>query len=108
MPHRPTLPFTHEEMIRILGALDPYIEQAAPCGRDSARRLRTLTLILRFSGMRIGDAVRLTTDQINGNKLILYTQKTGVPVNAVLLTTHQMARSNTESHGETLLLERHR
>jgi integrase/recombinase XerD len=82
--HRPTLPFTHEEMIRILGALDPYIEQTAPRGKDNARRLRTLALVLRYSGMRIGDAVQLTTDQINGNKLMLYTQKTNVPVNTVL------------------------
>ncbi len=82
--HRPTLPFTHEEMVRILGALDPYVEQTAQCGRNNARRLRSLVLVLRYSGMRIGDVVRLTTDQINGNKLMLYTQKTGVPVNLVL------------------------
>lgn len=81
---RPTLPFTREEMIRILGALDPYVEQTAPCGKDNARRLRSLVLVLRYSGMRIGDSVRLTTDQITGNKLMVYTQKTGVPVNSVL------------------------
>ena len=34
--------------------------------------------------MRIGDAVKLTTDKINGNKLFLYTQKSGVPVYTVL------------------------
>jgi integrase len=34
--------------------------------------------------MRIGDSVRLATDQITGNKLMVYTQKTGVPVNSVL------------------------
>jgi integrase/recombinase XerD len=34
--------------------------------------------------MRIGDVVRLTADQINENKLLLHTQKTGVQVNAVL------------------------
>jgi len=81
---RPTLPFTREEMIRILGALDPYVEQTAPCGKDNAHRLRSLVLVLRYSGMRIGDSVRLTTDQITGNKLMVYTQKTGVPVNSVL------------------------
>jgi len=84
VPVRPTLPFTQEEMIRILGALDPYIEQTAPRGKDNARRLRSLVLVLRYSGMRIGDVVRLTTDQIAGNKLMVYTQKTGVPVNSVL------------------------
>jgi len=34
--------------------------------------------------MRIGDVVRLTADKIDGNKLFLYTQKTGVPVYTVL------------------------
>jgi integrase len=34
--------------------------------------------------MRIGDVVRVTRDKINGNKLFLYTQKSGVPVYAVL------------------------
>jgi integrase len=46
--------------------------------------LRSLVLVLRYSGMRIGDSVRLTTDQMTGNKLMVYTQKTGVPVNSVL------------------------
>lgn len=82
--HRPTLPFTHEEMVRILGALAPCVEHTAPLGKDNARRLRSLVLVLRYSGMRIGDVVRLTTDQINGNKLTCYTQKTGVAVNIVL------------------------
>jgi integrase len=84
VPIRPTLPFTREEMIRILGALDPYIEHTADRGKDNARRLRNLVLVLRYSGLRLGDAVRLTTDQISGNKLMLYAQKTGLPVNSVL------------------------
>src|ERR1700674_402465 len=81
---RPTLPFTHDEMLRILAALDPFYDQIAPNGRNSARRLRALVLLLRYSGMRIGDAVKLTTDRVTGNKLFLYTQKTGVPVYTVL------------------------
>jgi integrase len=34
--------------------------------------------------MRIGDTVSLSADRIEGNRLLLYTQKTGVPVNNVL------------------------
>jgi integrase/recombinase XerD len=34
--------------------------------------------------MRMGDVVRLTADQVNGNKLLLHTQKTGIQVSAVL------------------------
>jgi integrase/recombinase XerD len=42
-------------------------------------RLRALVLLLRYSGLRIGDAVRLSRDRIVDGKLFLYTQKTGVP-----------------------------
>ena len=80
---RPT-PFERDEILRILAALDPYIQQTAPRGRDNARRLRSLILLLRWSGLRIGDAVNLTTEQIDGKNLRLYTQKTGVHVCAVL------------------------
>jgi len=83
-PMRPTLPFSTDEMLRILGTFDPYVEQTASRGRDSARRLRGLVLVLRYTGMRIGDAVQLRTDQITDNKLFLYTAKTGVPVYTVL------------------------
>ena len=34
--------------------------------------------------MRIGDTVSLSADRIEENRLLLYTQKTGVPVNNVL------------------------
>jgi integrase/recombinase XerD len=81
---RPTLPFEREEMLRILAALDPYIEQTAPRGRNNARRLRSLVLVLRWTGLRIGDAVNLTAEKIDGNRLRLYTQKTGTQVCGVL------------------------
>src|SRR6266853_5208609 len=34
--------------------------------------------------MRIGDGVNFSTDRLEGNRLFLYTQKTGVPVNTIL------------------------
>jgi hypothetical protein len=34
--------------------------------------------------MRMGDTVSLSADRIEENRLLLYTQKTGVPVNNVL------------------------
>lgn len=77
---RPTLPFTHEEMIRILQACDRYRDGYGRTGQANARRLRAFVLLLRYSGMRIGDAVRCAVDRLNGSKLFLYTQKTGVPV----------------------------
>jgi hypothetical protein len=37
-------------------------------------------LLLRYSRLRIQDAIRLTTDKISAGKLMLYTQKTGQAV----------------------------
>lgn len=77
----PTLPFTREEMLKILAALDKYAKRA---GARNAQRLRAFVLLLRYSGMRIGDAVQCGPDRLKENKLFLYTQKTGVPVQCVL------------------------
>jgi site-specific recombinase XerD len=81
---RPTLPFIHKEMVSILTAIEAYAAKTAHNGRINARRMRSLVLLLRYSGMRIGDAVSLTSDRINGNRLFLYTAKTGTPVYTVL------------------------
>jgi integrase/recombinase XerD len=80
----PTLPYDCEELIRILAAIDRYREQFPIRGTENALRLRGLVLLLRYSGMRISDAVSLATDRIQGERLFLYTQKTGVAVNTVL------------------------
>jgi len=81
VPNKPTMPFTREEMIRIFAALEPYGKSA---GARNARRLRAFVLLLRYSGLRIGDATQLDVNRLDGNKLLLHTQKTGVPVYCVL------------------------
>lgn len=81
---RPTEPFTREEMANILSALRRYPDKSGRTGRANAMRLRAFVLLLRYSGMRIGDVTSLSTDRIAGNKIFLYTQKTGVPVYCVL------------------------
>ena len=83
----PTLPFTREEMRRILAAVDTYREDIEERGSENAERLLGFVLLLRYTGMRIGDVTRLTSDQIEGNRLFLYTQKTGVAVNTILPQT---------------------
>jgi integrase len=77
----PTLPFTREEMISILAALDPYAKSA---GAKNARRLRAFVLALRYSGMRIGDVTQLSTERIRGNRIHVYTAKTGTRVDCVV------------------------
>ena len=68
----PTLPFTDEDVNKLLDA----------CGRfrGNGARLRLMILLLRHSGLRIGDAVGLRRDRIADGKVFLYTQKTGTPV----------------------------
>jgi integrase/recombinase XerD len=81
VPNKPTLPFTREEMISILTALGPYGKSA---GLRNAQRLKAFVLLLRYSGMRIGDAVQLGINRLQDNKLLLHTEKTGVQVYCVL------------------------
>jgi integrase/recombinase XerD len=69
---KPTLPFSRDEMMRILAACEHY--------QGDWRRMKALVLLLRYSGLRIGDAVRLRRDRIVNGRVFLYTQKTGVPV----------------------------
>jgi integrase/recombinase XerD len=74
---RPTLPFTIDEWRRMLGAFPIYEKRA---GHASAHRLRAFVLLLRFSGMRIGDAVRCEESWIDGNRISFVSQKTSIPV----------------------------
>ncbi len=61
----PTLPFSDEEMERILA-------NAGAC--------RAFILTLRYTGMRISDAALLREESIKGGRVHLYMAKTGVPV----------------------------
>src|SRR5487761_173372 len=80
----PTLPYTHDEMVKILAAADSYREAARNDGKLHAIRVRSLILVMRYSGLRIGDAVSLSMDRLIGNALFLYTAKTGTPVRVTL------------------------
>jgi integrase len=68
----PTLPFSADEMKRILDACDRY--------PGNADRMKAFVLTMRHSGLRIGDTIALKRERVTGNKLFLYTQKTGTPV----------------------------
>jgi integrase/recombinase XerD len=79
--NKPTMPYTHVEMIKIFAAFDTYRKRA---GVANSQRLKAFVLLLRYAGMRIGDTVKCGSDRIAEGKLFLYTQKTGVPVHCVL------------------------
>jgi integrase/recombinase XerD len=81
---RPTLPFSRDEMIAILERAQKNVAKVQSHGRDNARRLRALILLLRYTGLRIGDAVSCSVDRLVDGKLRLYTQKTGTHVHCPL------------------------
>lgn len=77
---QPTLPYTLQELKRLLNACDALAVQRPKHGRAKLQRLRVLMLLMRYSGLRIGDACALAADKIDGQRLFLYTAKTGTPV----------------------------
>jgi integrase len=80
---RPTLPFVDEEWQRILGAFGKYEKRA---GHVAARRLYAFVLLMRYSGMRIGDCVRSEKSWIVGDRVSFCTQKTNAQVRNKLPT----------------------
>jgi hypothetical protein len=80
----PTLPLTQEEWKKLVIACDTYEVQVGATGFLNAQRLRALIRLMRYAGLRISDAVKLSTDRITDDKLFLYTQKTGTAVYTVL------------------------
>jgi integrase/recombinase XerD len=76
---KPTLPFTEDEVKRILAACDKYPRKNS-LGQDNRARIRAFVLLLRYSGLRLQDAVTLEASRLKDGKLFLYTQKTGTPV----------------------------
>ena len=68
----PTLPLTEKEIDKALS-------------HASEARWHALIQVLRWSGLRIGDAVKLTPEKLDGNRLFLRTAKTGTPVFVPLL-----------------------
>jgi integrase len=73
--HTPTLPFDDLEMERILVAA----RKLSTWG-SYGPKIEPMTLLLRYSGLRIQDAACLARARLTEDKLLLYQQKTGTPV----------------------------
>jgi integrase/recombinase XerD len=83
----PTMPLTDAEMTKILTACDTYKHNVAKFNagaRANAIRVRTLILVMRYTGLRISDAVLHTADKFTGNKMFLRTAKTGTEVHTIV------------------------
>ena len=73
--HRPTLPYSDEEVDRLLEAA----RKMQGFGRYGPR-IEPMILLLRYSGLRMQDAACLERKRLADDKLFLYQQKTGTPV----------------------------
>jgi integrase/recombinase XerD len=88
---KPTLPFSKPEMQRIIDACALY--------RGDQDRLRAFVLVMRHSGLRIGDTIALDGKRLKGNKLMLYTAKTGTPVYVPLPPAAMKALGKIDRNG---------
>ncbi len=93
IPRKPTLPFSPEEIGRIWEACDVYSIKGI-YGKASRDRVMAFVMVLYYTGLRIGDVVRLKRSDVREGKIFLYTQKTGTPVWVPVPghTTAQLAR----------------
>jgi integrase/recombinase XerD len=76
----PALPLSGKELQNIYAACDALAAEAPKQSKLKAHRLKPLCLVMRYAGLRMSDAVRLTKDRINGNAIKIKQAKTGVIV----------------------------
>jgi integrase len=76
----PTDYFPKDEFQKIIDATYLYRENRWEQGDTNGTRLRALTLLMRWSGLRIRDAVTLERSRLQGDNLLLYQAKTRTPV----------------------------
>jgi integrase len=57
------MPFTSEEMLRILDACDKYPDIYKPVGQPNSKRMKAFVLLMGYSGMRIGDTITCAMDR---------------------------------------------
>jgi integrase len=79
--HVPTLPFSDDEWQNITIALDTFREIHPKVPERLVKKMRALVLLMRYSGLRISDAVTLRKERIDAKgRLFLYQAKTKHPV----------------------------
>jgi len=76
----PTDYFTPDEFEKIIDATYLYRENRWEQGDRNGTRLRALTFLMRWSGLRIRDGITLERSRLAGDSLLLYQAKTGTPV----------------------------
>jgi integrase/recombinase XerD len=79
----PTDYFPREEFERLVNATSLFVRRRSSKNGDKSiwpTLMRTMVLLMRWSGLRISDAVNLERSRLISDKILLYQQKTGQPV----------------------------
>jgi site-specific recombinase XerD len=74
------MPFTEEEVRRIVAACDKLVTRGRYGTVENTVRVKAFILILRYTGLRISDAAKLDTSRVEGGRVFLRTEKTGTLV----------------------------
>lgn len=75
----PTLPYSEAEYQALLAACDRFPHTGTHAW-DTPKRIHAFIRLLRYSGLRVSDAVRLDCAKVNDGRIFLYSAKTGQPV----------------------------
>ncbi len=92
----PTDYFPPEEFAKILSAIETYRTKSVQPDLRRAR-VKAVALLMRWSGLRAGDAIKLERLRLNGNKLLLRMEKTGTPVSCLIPPDVADLLRNTEN-----------
>jgi len=79
-----TEPFTRDELERIFAATEHLADEYGRRGGPIARQTRAFALVMRYTGLSIGDAAKLRKDDVDGCRIRTYRKKTGEDVYAVV------------------------
>ena len=98
----PTDYFSQEEFQKLVNVTyDLSHWSTNPGHRD---RVRALLLLMRYSGLRLNDAVTLERARLTENRLFLYQQKTGLPVYVPLAASRRRAVAHAAEQQLAVLL----
>ena len=75
-----TDPFTQEEIQRIFAAIDRLPDEYGRMGQPIANQTRAFVLVMRYTGMSIGDTAKLAKADVHGNRVRTHRKKTGEDV----------------------------
>ena len=75
-----TEPFTREEMERIFSAVSLLADEYGRHGLPITAQTRAFVMVMRYTGMSIGDTAKLRKSDIDGCRIRTYRKKTGEDV----------------------------